>query len=255
MPQAGTNGRVIVPSRCYYHTNHHTTLQVIAWTTQQNFLLVKFTAPFNLRADGYQGPSGSSHAGAAANGSGRKAAYYSECFSIGPSITGIMDTDGVISQFPWAVLHACVKFSEFISVWYERSPMLRAPSKFPVGILYPLDYLPTPNAAQTRLIGKFVDGLESALQRLEARRLLGCNMRRNTESLLSSTELCIGSGMLRKQARYVLASFQIYRHWLLDKVFKTDPKDSVAIMIFPIEVGKPNYRDSELPYTRRCPSC
>jgi len=39
---------------------------------------------------------------------------------------------------------------------------------------------------------------------------------------------------------------EIHRYWLLDKVFKTDPKDSVAIMIFPIEVGKPNYCDSEL---------
>lgn len=34
----------------------------------------------------------------------------------------------------------------------------------PVNILYPLDYLPTPNAAQSRLIDKFVEGLESALQ-------------------------------------------------------------------------------------------
>jgi hypothetical protein len=72
------------------------------------------------------------------------------------------------------------RFSEFISVWYGNSPMLRAPSKvlpilsttLPhvliflqalVKILYPSDYLPTPNAAQTRLIDKFVSGLESAL--------------------------------------------------------------------------------------------
>lgn len=34
----------------------------------------------------------------------------------------------------------------------------------PVNILYPLDYLPTPNAAQSRLIDKFVEALESALQ-------------------------------------------------------------------------------------------
>jgi hypothetical protein len=40
---------------------------------------------------------------------------------------------------------------------------------------------------------------------------------------------------------------EIYRHWLLDKVFKADYKDSITIMIFPIEVGKPNYRDAELP--------
>jgi hypothetical protein len=40
---------------------------------------------------------------------------------------------------------------------------------------------------------------------------------------------------------------EIYRHWLLDKVFEADRKDSTTIMIFPIEVGKPNYRDAELP--------
>jgi hypothetical protein len=40
---------------------------------------------------------------------------------------------------------------------------------------------------------------------------------------------------------------EIYRHWLLEKVFKADSKDSITIMILPIEVGKPNYRDSELP--------
>lgn len=34
-----------------------------------------------------------------ANGSGRKPASYNGCFSIRPS-TGIMNTDGVIGQFP-----------------------------------------------------------------------------------------------------------------------------------------------------------
>ncbi len=34
----------------------------------------------------------------------------------------------------------------------------------PVKILYPSDYLPTPNAAQSALIDKFVESLESALQ-------------------------------------------------------------------------------------------
>lgn len=75
------------------------------------------------------------------------------------------------------------RFSEFISVWYGDSPTLRAPSEvrhiwaphpyyfieltlaqMPVEILYPSDYLPTSNAAQTRLIDKLVSGMESALQ-------------------------------------------------------------------------------------------
>lgn len=35
--------------------------------------------------------------------------------------------------------------------------------QLPVKILYPLDYLPTTTPAQTALITKFVEGLESAL--------------------------------------------------------------------------------------------
>ncbi|CRL26358.1 unnamed protein product [Penicillium camemberti] len=41
--------------------------------------------------------------------------------------------------------------------------MHRAPGKVQIKILYPSDYLPTPNPAQTQVIDKFVSGLESAL--------------------------------------------------------------------------------------------
>ena len=142
---------------------------------------VKFTAPFNPCADGYQVPSGSSHASAAgigsyewldfslgsdslypeyaeyeaftdlilANSSGRKPASYNGCFSIRPS-AGIMNTEGVVGQFPWVPpklyseantdfaasisgSSTCPlffgrdisRFSEFISVWYGSSPMLK----------------------------------------------------------------------------------------------------------------------------------
>jgi hypothetical protein len=85
----------------------------------------------------------------AANGSGRKPAHYNGCFSIRPS-TGIMNTDGVIGQFPY--VHTCIgpvhlppnlrsqfdmpvffgrdlrRFSEFISTWYGGSPLLQNPS-------------------------------------------------------------------------------------------------------------------------------
>lgn len=91
---------------------------------------VEFTAPFNPRGDGYQVPSGSSHASAAgissyewldlslgsdsessrifdqaftdtvgANGSCRKPASYNGCFTIRPS-TGILDAKGVVAFFP-----------------------------------------------------------------------------------------------------------------------------------------------------------
>ncbi|KAF2653457.1 amidase [Lophiostoma macrostomum CBS 122681] len=144
---------------------------------------VEFTAPFNPRADGYQVPSGSSHASAAGissydwldfsigsdtNGSGRKPASYNGCFSIRPS-TGIMDTNGVVAFFPEFDMPVFFgrdisKFPHFISAWYGESPLLRKPSKTRVEILYPVDFLPTSNPAQSHLIEKFVTGLELALQ-------------------------------------------------------------------------------------------
>ncbi|KAL1879270.1 hypothetical protein Daus18300_001849 [Diaporthe australafricana] len=40
---------------------------------------------------------------------------------------------------------------------------------------------------------------------------------------------------------------EIYRKWLLDRVFDADSKSVVTVMIFPIEAGKPKYREAELP--------
>jgi len=186
--RAGIDGKVIVPSRCYYKPSksrpldgarisvkdnidiagHKTTLCNRAWTDfypaktkhaacvqvlvdagviivgkvklqamvmrEEPLECVEFTAPFNPRADGYQVPSGSSHASAAgissydwldfslgsdssypeiaeiaeyatstdltlANGSGRKPASYNGCFSIRPS-TGALNTEGVVRYFP-----------------------------------------------------------------------------------------------------------------------------------------------------------
>jgi hypothetical protein len=44
---------------------------------------------------------------------------------------------------------------------------------------------------------------------------------------------------------------EIYRHWLLDNIFKAGDEDCVTIMILPIEQGQPNYRDVEPPYVLR----
>ncbi|CAH0021639.1 unnamed protein product [Clonostachys rhizophaga] len=42
---------------------------------------------------------------------------------------------------------------------------------------------------------------------------------------------------------------QVYRKWLPSKIFSTKSKDSIKIMVLPIEACKPNYRDSpEPPY-------
>jgi len=58
------------------------------------------------------------------------------------------------------------RFPEFISVWYRDSPKPRIPDSvfFPeFKLLFPLDYLPTVNNAQTQLLVSFVEGLERAL--------------------------------------------------------------------------------------------
>lgn len=41
---------------------------------------------------------------------------------------------------------------------------------------------------------------------------------------------------------------EIYHHWLLEKIFKAQSEDSISVMVFPIEEGKPNYRDGDIPY-------
>lgn len=40
---------------------------------------------------------------------------------------------------------------------------------------------------------------------------------------------------------------EIYRKWLLDRVFDADSKSFVTVMILSIEAGKPNYREAEFP--------
>jgi hypothetical protein len=40
---------------------------------------------------------------------------------------------------------------------------------------------------------------------------------------------------------------ELYRTWLLDSVFKASDVDTVKVMVFPIEVGQPNYRESDIP--------
>ncbi|KAK2591957.1 hypothetical protein QQS21_010363, partial [Conoideocrella luteorostrata] len=272
---------------------------------------VEFTAPFNPRGDGYQVPSGSSHASAAGigsydwldfslgsdtNGSGRKPASYNGCFSIRPS-TGILNTKGVVGFFPQFDMpvffgRAISKVPDFISTWYGQSPMLRQPSKMPIRVLYPLDYLPTTNAAQTHLIDKFVSGLESAflVTRTEislAERWKGdcpdgaehadiaeylvdagilpfyhdqyqnsADFRLDYEKKHGKPPFVhralhwqweeVGMKVSKEQRDALWRRSEIYRHWLLEKIFDANSGDSITIMVLPIEAGKPNYRDSEI---------
>ncbi|KAJ5471030.1 amidase [Penicillium desertorum] len=363
--EAGIDGRVIVPSRCYFKPSksrpldgarisvkdnidiagHKTTLCNRAWerlypartkhavcvqvpidaraiivgkTKLQAMIMreepkdaVEFSSPFNPRGDGYRVPSGSSNGSAAGigsypwldfslgsdtNGSGRKPAQYNGCFSIRPS-TGIMDTDGVSGQFPQFDMPVFFgrdisRFAGFITVWYGSSPLLRTPSVLPVRILYPRDYLPTKNEAQSRLIDTFVGGLETEFgvkrQEVSLAELWkhDCPDGPDHEDIAEYLELDGGYPYYRDSYHY-LEGFrneykkeygkppfvhramhwqwdvsknisieerdmywrhsEIYRHWLLEKIFQANSKESISIMVFPIEEGKPNYRDGDIP--------
>ncbi|KAM7188406.1 amidase [Rhypophila sp. PSN 637] len=355
-PIAGLDGRVVVPSRCYYKPSasrplhgariavndnidiagHKTSLCNRAWMDlyppktkhaacvqtmidagavivgkvklqamimrEEPLECVEFTAPFNPRADGYQVPSGSSHASAASigaydwlgftfgsdtNGSGRKPASYNGCFSIRPS-TGITDNDG---QFDMPVFfgRSISRFPDFISTWYGTSPMLRPGS---VRILYPSDYLPTPNPAQTELIDKLVSGLEQAVSVERTEISLAEQWKRDTPDGPEHADIAVyleragiypfyhdqyhnsmgfkekykekcgkppfvhralhwqwgvGKAISQHERDECWRRSEVYRHWLLEKVFDADSSATVTVMPLPIEAGQPNYRDAELP--------
>jgi hypothetical protein len=41
---------------------------------------------------------------------------------------------------------------------------------------------------------------------------------------------------------------EVYRRWLVDKVFRVGDERVARVMILPVGVGTPSYRDAELPY-------
>ncbi|KAK1961465.1 amidase [Colletotrichum sublineola] len=364
-PLAGIDGRVVVPSRCYFKPSkdrpldgarisikdsidiagHKTSLCNRAWNElypprtetaacvqtlidagaiivgkvklmamimrEEPLECVEFTAPFNPRADGYQVPSGSSHGSAAGissydwldfsvgsdtNGSGRKPASYNGCFSIRPT-TGIMNVDGVVAFFPQFDMPVFFgrdisRFTDFISVWYGDSPMLRPPSQTRFKIVYPRDYLPTPNPQQSLLIENFVTGLESALgikrvplsiAELWRREVPDGEEYDDVAAYLETAGIYpfyydqyhnladfrneyqekfgkppfvhralhwqwdVAKSVSKEERDECLRRCEVYRDWLLKRVFKADDENCITIMPLPIEVGKPNYRDSKLP--------
>ncbi|KAK3939013.1 amidase signature domain-containing protein [Diplogelasinospora grovesii] len=128
------------------------------------------------------------------NGGGRKPAHYNGCFSVRPS-RGVLNTSGVVRHFPQFDMPVVFgrdisKFYDFVSAWFAKtwsdadepvqvaihakwSDSESTQSEGSQGegsqgekfqILYPLDYFPVGNEAQTRLTDNFVKGLESALQ-------------------------------------------------------------------------------------------
>ncbi|OAR02180.1 hypothetical protein LLEC1_06508, partial [Akanthomyces lecanii] len=259
-PYAGVNGRVVVPSRCYYKptkdrplagarisvkdnfdvAGHKTTLCNRAWIDlypaktknaaciqtlvdagavivgkvklqamimrEEPLECVEFTAPFNPRADGYQVPSGSSHASAAGiasydwldfsigsdtNGSGRKPASYNGCFSIRPT-TGVVDTDGVAAIYPFYhdQYHSLEGFRNDYARKYGRPAFVH-------------------------------------------------------RALHWQWE--VGKAISKDERDECWRRSEVYRHWMLDKILKAGSQDTVVMMPLPIEAGQPNYRDAPPP--------
>lgn len=56
----------------------------------------------------------------------------------------------------------------------------------------------------------------------------------------------VGKGVSKKQRDECWRRSEVYRCWMLDKVFETSNDGTVVIMPLPIEVGQPNYRDAPL---------
>ncbi|KAI0485871.1 amidase [Xylaria cf. heliscus] len=363
--KAGVDGRVIVPSRCYYMKSpslplnglrvaikdsinikgQKTTLNNRAWrdfwppasktahcvqllidagaiivgkvklqamiVREEPLEAVEFTDPFNPRGDGYQVPSGSSSGSAAAiasyqwldlslgsdtNGSVRKPAHYNGCHTIRPT-HGIMNTEGVVGFFPEFDMPGFFGrdisfFPKIMSVWYDKSPMLLTPSEKPVKLLYPEDYLPTPNEAQSSVIDKFVTALEHYLQ-VERQSVpiaklweehqpdgpqnanisqylekAGCypffhdsykaaeTFRVGYEKMFGKPPFVhrfehwlwdLGKSISKEERDECWRRLEVYRLWLLDSVFKSGSEEGITIMVLPIEVGQPNYRDTKAP--------
>ena len=57
----------------------------------------------------------------------------------------------------------------------------------------------------------------------------------------------IGKAISQEERDECWRRSEVYRHWLMNRVFNADDKSIVTVMVLPIETGQPNYRDSELP--------
>ncbi|KAK4228545.1 amidase [Podospora fimiseda] len=258
---------------------------------------VEFTAPFNPRGDGYQISSGSSHGSTAGiaspfpddtatNGSGRKPAHYSGCFSIRPS-SGIMNTDGVIGQFPKFDMPVFFgrdisTFSRFISVWYGDSPMLRnlldiQPLIFK--ILYPLGLSShkglekalgvkrievsladawssdCPHGAENKDLAEYLKLAGSYTYYKEAYDALQPFVEEYREKYGKAPfihramlwQWSVARNITEKDPEFYWNRVETYRKWLQSRIFDTDSEDTITVMALPIMDGKPSYRDAELP--------
>ncbi|KAF7887327.1 hypothetical protein EAF00_009621 [Botryotinia globosa] len=209
--------------------------------------------------------------GSNTNGSCRRPAYWMGCFAIRPT-TRVLDMHGVASFCPYFVVPAFFGreiscFREFANLWYGSSPQLTksgVKSKAPSTIIYLLDYFPASNKAQMDLIDSFVRDLEGFLGVRKIEVSLAEMWRDDFPKSAENIELSdyletAGTLPYYKDACAKLDEEQAdkttpeardkgweciytYRKWLLANVFKDG-----AIVVLPIDEGKPNNRENPPP--------
>ncbi|KAJ4291680.1 hypothetical protein N0V90_009575 [Kalmusia sp. IMI 367209] len=181
---------------------------------------VEFTAPFNPRADGYQVPSGSSHGSAAGIGS-----YDWLDFSLGSDKNFIKGL-----EIAYNVKRTQISLAK---LWKNDLPDGAENSDFK-------DYL--------ELAGAY-PYYHDSYRRLE-------RFRKDHEETFGKPpfvhrpllwQLEISKNITLEQRDHYWRRSEIYRKWLLDKVFDAENKEIVTIMVLPIELGLPNYRDAVPP--------
>lgn len=138
---------------------------------------VDFQTAFNPRGGGYQSPSGGSSGSAAAvaaydwldcaigtdtAGGGRRPALVNGVFQFRPSHDSVVSLSEMVETFPW--FDTPVVFARSLSVLGRVLPSWLPENRVEslwggMGVVYPLDYLPTAVPEQMRLIDSFVEDL------------------------------------------------------------------------------------------------
>ncbi|KAJ5728212.1 amidase [Penicillium malachiteum] len=179
------------------------------------------------------------------------------------------------------------RFPEFIDVWYGNSPMLKAPTKYPQDYLPNVNQLQSnlierflkglegPFEVQREVISlaeewrkDFPDGSEHA-DIAEYLRLAGGYpyyhdsyrslepfrreyKERYGKASFVHNAMCwqwaVSKDISTEERDKYWRRSEIYRHWLLERIFGAQSEESISVMIFPIEEGKPNYRDGGILY-------
>ncbi|KAJ5414878.1 hypothetical protein N7509_000212 [Penicillium cosmopolitanum] len=238
---------------------------------------IDYFPPWNARADGYQGPSGSS------SGSGASAGGYSWLdLAFGTDTTGsarmpaaahglwglkaswnLFPMQGVVPSVP-----PFDSFGIFARSYSEIQRVLLSSGipelderKLPIRILYPTDWFPYKNPAQQQMTEEFVGILEELLGVTRTNISLKDEWTRSapenfrqipiTEFLYDIIKISqaislmeMGEEITEEERAQSDDETKVYRDWIDEKILTKDSSGAPeAIMILPLGRPGPNYRD------------